>query len=404
MWYPNDGAAEQVPPWAQMPSPYQQAPMYMQAPLLYPASPFDAPPVPFAPIGAPSPYSAAASLPLSPRYAPPPPPPPGPPRSPPLTKIHTTHHCNSHYLHIHTHTHSPQQTDAHKTSREPRPQVPSTQVASSQSHSHHHLGPVYSKCTGRKKALCIGINYTGQHRELHGCVNDAKNVREFLIKHYGYNHKDIFVLVDDSTHPHRQPTRANIINAMHWLVKDAKAHDSLVFHYSGHGGQTKDLDGDEVDGLDEVIFPVDYKWKGHIVDDELHKIMVKQLPKGCRLTALFDSCHSGSALDLPYLYHSDGRVKGHSEVTPSHVKEKSTKADVISFSGCTDSQTSADTYQGGAAVGAMSYAFMKSLNDKPNQTYQQLLLSVRSILKKNYSQKPQLSAAHRIDTTRRFIM
>ena len=60
--------------------------------------------------------------------------------------------------------------------------------------------------------------------------------------------------------------------AERWLILD-----------SGHGGQTKDLDGDEVDGLDEgscfrtrmpswglmtaVIFPVDYRHTGHIVDD-----------------------------------------------------------------------------------------------------------------------------------------
>ena len=36
---------------------------------------------------------------------------------------------------------------------------------------------------------------------------------------------------------------------------------------SGHGGQTKDLDGDEADGYDEVIYPVDFKQAGHIVDD-----------------------------------------------------------------------------------------------------------------------------------------
>lgn len=57
---------------------------------------------------------------------------------------------------------------------------------------------------------------------------------------------------------------------------------------SGHGGQTKDLDGDEADGYDEVIYPVDFQQAGHIVDDILHDIMVKPLPPGCRLTAIFD--------------------------------------------------------------------------------------------------------------------
>ncbi len=36
---------------------------------------------------------------------------------------------------------------------------------------------------------------------------------------------------------------------------------------SGHGGQTKDLDGDEQDGLDETLVPVDRKTAGAIVDE-----------------------------------------------------------------------------------------------------------------------------------------
>ena len=38
-------------------------------------------------------------------------------------------------------------------------------------------------------------------------------------------------------------------------------------------------------------------------------MMVKTLPQGCRLTALFDSCHSGSVLDLPYMYSTKGVLK-----------------------------------------------------------------------------------------------
>lgn len=74
--------------------------------------------------------------------------------------------------------------------------------------------------------------------------------------------------------------------------------------------------------MDDVIYPVDYQNAGHIVDDEMHDIMcvcslwtacldfvlttvfarVKPLLPGVRLTAIFDSCHSGTALDLPYVY------------------------------------------------------------------------------------------------------
>ena len=44
-------------------------------------------------------------------------------------------------------------------------------------------------------------------------------------------------------------------------------------------------------------------------NDEMHQIMVNPLPAGVRLTAIFDSCHSGSALDLPYIYSTQGVLK-----------------------------------------------------------------------------------------------
>lgn len=78
---------------------------------------------------------------------------------------------------------------------------------------------------------------------------------------------------------------------------------------AGHGGQTEDEDGDEEDGYDEVIYPVDYKAAGHITDDEVHHLVVRPLQAGVRLTAIFDSCHSGSMLDLPYVYSTDGTQK-----------------------------------------------------------------------------------------------
>lgn len=37
--------------------------------------------------------------------------------------------------------------------------------------------------------------------------------------------------------------------------------------------------------------------------------MVKPLQPGVRLTAIFDSCHSGSVLDLPYIYSTKGVLK-----------------------------------------------------------------------------------------------
>jgi len=155
----------------------------------------------------------------------------------------------------------------------------------------------------------IGINYFGQKGQLRGCINDVKNMSTYLHTQFNYQWDDMVILTDDQQNPMSQPTKQNMLRAMHWLVKDARPNDSLFFHYSGHGGQTKDLDGDEDDGYDEVIYPVDFRQVGHIVDDEMHSIMVASLQPGVRLTCIFDSCHSGSALDLPYLYSTQGVLK-----------------------------------------------------------------------------------------------
>ncbi|KAF5312952.1 hypothetical protein D9619_003804 [Psilocybe cf. subviscida] len=293
----------------------------------------------------------------------------------------------------HSHSHS----NSKSSSRPPQlTYVPRPSAAA------QHPAFEYSKCTGRRRALCIGINYLGQTNELRGCINDAKHVRDFLRKQGNYRSSEIMVLTDDAIDPRLHPTRANIIAAMRWLVRDACQNDALFLHYSGHGGQTPDLDGDEADGFDEVIYPLDFKAQGHITDDEMHEIMVSPLPHGCRLTALFDACHSGTVLDLPYIYSPHGRLKG-AHVSPRWMQKKSTPADVISWSGCADEQTSADTFQGGVAVGAMSHAFISALKAQPVQTYQQLLTSVRHILHPRYSQKPQLGSSHHIDTNLQFI-
>ncbi|PPQ68304.1 hypothetical protein CVT25_001392 [Psilocybe cyanescens] len=287
----------------------------------------------------------------------------------------------------------------------------------------------YSQCTGKKKALCIGINYFGQAGELRGCINDVHNIQNFITKHYGYKKEDIVTLTDDSDNPANKPTRENILRAMQWLVRGASPNDSLFFHYSGHGGQTKDTDGDEGDGYDEgkscilsiflsrdadilcfksFILCVDYESKGHIVDDLMHEVMVKPLPAGCRLTAIFDystegkvkepnlAAEAGQGLLSAVSSYARGDMGGVFKSAMGLVKtatgntqkaEKITKAtrtspaDVISWSGCKDSQTSADANEAGSATGAMSY----------QQSYQQLLNSIREILKAKYSQKPQFN-------------
>lgn len=55
----------------------------------------------------------------------------------------------------------------------------------------------------------------------------------YLVEHFGYKREDMVILTDDQQNPMSQPTKQNILRAMHWLVKDARPNDSLFFHYSG---------------------------------------------------------------------------------------------------------------------------------------------------------------------------
>lgn len=77
--------------------------------------------------------------------------------------------------------------------------------------------------------------------------------------------------------------------------------DSLIFHYSGHGSQQLDYNRDEVDGYDEVLWPMDHQMMGTILDDEINSTIVRPLPPGTKLHAIIDACHSGTVLDLPFV-------------------------------------------------------------------------------------------------------
>eukprot|EP00051_Salpingoeca_urceolata_P017117 m.230983 g.230983 ORF g.230983 m.230983 type:complete len:592 (-) comp18863_c0_seq4:1165-2940(-) len=307
-----------------------------------------------------------------------------------------------------------------------------------------------SNCMGRKKALFIGINYFGSSAALRGCINDVKNIKAFVYERFGFSEANSVTLTDDQHDPQFKPTKQNILNAFRWLVTGAQPGDSLFLHYSGHGGSETDRDGDEVDGKDETIIPVDYKQAGQITDDVINATVVKAVPPGVRLTAIFDSCHSGSVMDLPFSYKVDGNLqiqeidnrklamqkgmeaakyymrgntalamakgmealgalfsggKGKNEgAREKTMQEKGTNADVIQFSGCRDEQTSADATIGGQATGAMSWAFREAFSRNPNMTYTQLLGTLRGLLQGKYSQVPQMSSGHRMNMNIPFLM
>src|SRR6185437_8921656 len=161
-----------------------------------------------------------------------------------------------------------------------------------------------------KRALLIGIDYFGSQNQLSGCVCDIDDMQKWLSKHGFSEFTVLRDLASDPKHENRScPTRANILSAMSAAVKKCQPGDMLYIHYSGHGAQLPDVNGDENDkknGQDDCICPVDFDWNapdnGFIRDDKLHEVLVTDLPKSVKLRVVFDSCHSGSALDLTYRF------------------------------------------------------------------------------------------------------
>lgn len=61
---------------------------------------------------------------------------------------------------------------------------------------------------GKRKALIIGINYTGTSGELKGCHNDARNIQKFLCQNYRFKTEDMVMLLDLPNQDYRSiPTR-----------------------------------------------------------------------------------------------------------------------------------------------------------------------------------------------------
>jgi len=124
---------------------------------------------------------------------------------------------------------------------------------------------------------------------------------------HGFEEENIVVLMDDGEHT--EPTAANIINAYRTVVAEAEDGDAIFLHYSGHGTKLKDDDvNEEADGYDEALCPRDFKSAGMIRDDDLYDILVKGCPDGVHMVSLMDCCHSGSIMDLPYIFKGDGQM------------------------------------------------------------------------------------------------
>lgn len=253
--------------------------------------------------------------------------------------------------------------------------------------------PKEHKCFSddRKKiALLIGINYNGDEKlKLNGCINDTKTIKTLLLNHYGYSDNDIIVLTDDTE---TTPTRENIENILENIVNKIrnKGITEFFISYSGHGTYQYDWSGDEDDGKDEAIVPLDCNKNGIITDDELHKKYLSKLPNNVNVFALMDCCHSGTILDLEYKYNHRGGTPRNGVFVRQQNKKLNCK--VIKISGCRDDQYSMDAFIDGKYCGAMTASFEKTMIK--SMDCRDLLARMTTYLKNNnFEQRPVLTSS-----------
>ena len=254
------------------------------------------------------------------------------------------------------------------------------------------LNPPAPQITKNKKALLIGINYIGTASQLNGCLNDIKAIQNVLTTNYAFKPELIKIMTDETP---QKPTRENILSAFKDFLQSGAEGDLLFFAYSGHGSTTVDYNKDEAKGgNDEMIISADLKG---ILDDELKALIQTYLKKNVTLFALFDSCFSGTVLDLKYQYLDSLEHDTFTE----NANETETFGNVIMISGCNDNQTSADAYIEAKYQGAMTWAFLATLNTKNSAltlTWRNLLIQMRDKLKSSaYTQLPQLATGCFLD-------
>ena len=163
-------------------------------------------------------------------------------------------------------------------------------------------GPSPSAGGGSRTSLSVGIDSYPAPNELHGCVNDSLDWAA-LFQSMGHT---------VSALRNAEATRTAITDALAQHVGRMKSGDVFLFQYSGHGTQFPDDTGDEPDGKDEALCPVDMMTNGFIRDDDIRAIL-NRVPQGALAVAFIDCCHSGTIVRM-------ARALGIEEATGSRAR------------------------------------------------------------------------------------
>ncbi len=234
-------------------------------------------------------------------------------------------------------------------------------------------------------ALLIGI---GSYPEesgwdfIHG-DNDVVIIKKLLLKQ-GFEDDNIAIITNSFA------TKNGILNSLDEIKRKANPGDVIYIHFSGHGQQVTDLDGDEDDHFDESWVPFDakkkyvaqvYEGENHILDDEINAYLGSLRAKvGSRgkIVVVSDACHSGSG-SRGISDNEDMFYRGTNEkfIIPgggANIVKKATPVYWLYLGACKHYQTNYEYKSSdGVFYGSLSYVISSSQIDLVTSDYREVI-------------------------------
>ncbi|MBQ7422479.1 MAG: caspase family protein [Prevotella sp.] len=234
----------------------------------------------------------------------------------------------------------------------------------------------------RKRAFMVGISHydqalTGyQWNNIHG-VEDVRLIVPLLTKQ-GF---EITTCLDG------EATYKNITERLNQFVNKITKGDIVYIHFSTHGQPVEDLNGDEEDGWDEAIVPIDaykiynkgvYEGKKHLIDDKLNSY-VKQLREKMGqagfLYVVIDACHAGTSsrgqddvvrgTRVGFTYHNKIYKPIVNKKSHYQLESSAKLAQVMFLEACRADQVNIEVKVGEGRYGALSYNISQALLQEP---------------------------------------
>jgi hypothetical protein len=264
------------------------------------------------------------------------------------------------------------------------PASPASEVASAADPPKRSLAQSQSVPAGSRRALLIGINEYQTLPDLRGALNDVNTLKQTLVTRMGFPEQNISVVLD------AQATRAGILAALEKIAGEARPNEFVYIHYSGHGSQAQDVNGDEKDdGRDETIVPQDGRTPGipDITDDELAAILDRIRSKD--ILVVLDSCHSGTATRSILGTRSvemDTRTQIYEELDAAQPRTRAilpVEDEHVLLTAAAPNQKALDGPVDGVSHGLFSHALNKAFAaGGPDATPREILVSVRGELER----------------------